>query len=138
MSSHQRWLTALDHARSAVPMVVLGRELKGPQLFSFGFDNQAGAGVLSTPNGYWEVWTTAPRSGGHHAWEAQRNLNQCVSCHSERDCTTCHATRGVGGGMGVNPHPVGFENRCGSALRKNPRPCLVCHATGDGKLEACR
>ena len=43
--------------------------------------------------------------------------------------------QGVGGGMGVNPHPVGFENRCGSALRKNPRPCLVCHATGDGKFE---
>jgi hypothetical protein len=85
-----------------------------------------------------EVWTTTPRGPSHHAWEAQRNLNACVSCHSERDCATCHATRGVGGGMGVNPHPLGFASRCGSAMRKNPRPCLVCHASGDGKLELCR
>jgi hypothetical protein len=84
------------------------------------------------------VWTTAPRSAGHHAWEAQRNLNQCVSCHSERDCATCHATRGVGGGQGVNPHPLGFADDCAGALRRNPRPCLVCHASGDARLARCR
>lgn len=38
---------ALQQYAKAVPMVVLGRELKGPQLFSFGFDNQAGA-LLAT------------------------------------------------------------------------------------------
>ncbi|HET9975916.1 MAG TPA: LacI family DNA-binding transcriptional regulator [Burkholderiaceae bacterium] len=31
----------------AVPMVVVGRDLKGPRLFSFGFDNRAG-GLLAT------------------------------------------------------------------------------------------
>ncbi len=34
---------ALQQYAKAVPMVVLGRELKGPQLFSFGFDNHTGA-----------------------------------------------------------------------------------------------
>jgi len=85
-----------------------------------------------------EVWTTAPRSGQHHSWEAQRNLNACVSCHTERDCATCHATRGVSGGAGVNPHPLGFESRCGSAMKKNPRPCLVCHQSGDAALRRCK
>jgi hypothetical protein len=83
-------------------------------------------------------WTTAPRGPGHHAWEAMRNLNACVSCHSERDCVTCHATKGLRGGQGVNPHPAGFLDRCGAALRKNPRPCYVCHQSGAGELRACR
>lgn len=84
------------------------------------------------------VWTTAPRGAGHHAWEAQRNLNACVSCHAERDCATCHATRGIGGGQGVNPHPSGFGSGCKSALDRNPRPCLVCHERNDGALARCR
>jgi Cytochrome c7 and related cytochrome c len=85
-----------------------------------------------------EIWTLGPRSPQHHAWEAQRNLNACVSCHTERDCTTCHATKGVSGGQGVNPHPVGFHNQCGSAMKRNPRPCLVCHQAGDSLLASCR
>jgi hypothetical protein len=83
-------------------------------------------------------WTTAPRGPGHHAWEAMRNLNACVSCHSERHCATCHATKGIAGGQGVNPHPAGFRDKCGLALRRNPRPCLVCHAGGDSFLGLCR
>lgn len=85
-----------------------------------------------------EQWTTAPRGPMHHAWEAERNLNACVSCHSERDCATCHATRGQAGGQGVNPHPTGFRGKCGQALRQNPRPCLVCHPSGDGFVSTCR
>lgn len=85
-----------------------------------------------------EQWTTAPRGPLHHAWEAMRNLNACVSCHSERDCATCHATKGIAGGAGVNPHPVGFRDKCGLALRRNPRPCLVCHQMGDRFLGPCR
>lgn len=86
-----------------------------------------------------ETWTYAPRSAFHHAWEAQRNLNACVSCHSERDCATCHATRGVlGGGGGVNPHPTNFSASCSTALSRNPRPCLVCHENGDQNLARCR
>jgi hypothetical protein len=83
-------------------------------------------------------WTTAPRGPNHHAWEAMRNLNACVSCHSERDCTTCHATKGVSGGQGVDPHPVGFTDKCGVALRRNPRPCYVCHTPNDTVLRTCR
>jgi hypothetical protein len=93
------------------------------------------------------VWTDAPRTTGHHAWEAERNLNACVSCHQERDCAMCHATRGVGGrgpniggggGQGINPHPVGFGGRCQQALRQNPRPCLTCHLPNDQDLQRCR
>lgn len=85
-----------------------------------------------------EQWTQAPRSTMHHAWEAQRNLNACVSCHSERDCTTCHATKGLSGGQGVSPHPLGFRDKCGLALRRNPRPCFVCHQPSDKFLGMCR
>jgi hypothetical protein len=84
------------------------------------------------------VWSASPRGPGHHAWEAEQNLNACVSCHTERDCTTCHASRGVAGGAGVNPHPVGFERGCRNAMNKNPRPCLVCHESSDANLKACQ
>lgn len=83
-------------------------------------------------------WTLAPRSAKHHAWEAERNLNACVSCHTERDCAACHATRGLSGGQGVNPHPLGFEDKCKAAFARNPRPCLVCHQSNDSFLRACR
>ena len=84
------------------------------------------------------VWTTAPRGPRHHAWEAMRNLNACVGCHTERDCVTCHATRGLRGGQGVNPHPLNFAAKCGAAFRANPRPCLVCHQQHDAFLSRCR
>jgi hypothetical protein len=93
------------------------------------------------------IWTDGPRTGSHHAWEAERNLNACVSCHQERDCASCHATRGVGGrgmslpagaGQGVDPHPAGFGARCQGALRQNARPCLTCHALNDPELLKCR
>jgi hypothetical protein len=84
------------------------------------------------------VWTTGPRSMQHHAFEAQRNLNACVSCHTERDCASCHATKGLRGGAGVNPHPVGFTSKCKLALQRNPRPCLVCHTSGDRLFQQCQ
>jgi hypothetical protein len=92
------------------------------------------------------VWTEGARGPSHHAWEAQRNLNACVSCHQERDCALCHATRSVGGrgpnlggvGQGVNPHPMGFASRCQQALRQNARPCLTCHVPSDPELMKCR
>lgn len=83
-------------------------------------------------------WTTAPRGPSHHAWEAMRNLNTCVSCHTERDCATCHATKGLSGGQGVNPHPLGFRDKCKVAFRRNPRPCLVCHQSGDRFTRECQ
>jgi hypothetical protein len=91
------------------------------------------------------VWTNPPRSARHHAWEAERNLNACVSCHVERDCIACHATRGVGGpgglpagGAGASPHPLGFRARCAHALRQNARPCLMCHDPADPVFAECR
>jgi len=92
------------------------------------------------------VWTSPPRSARHHAWEAEKNLNACISCHVERDCVACHATHnvgGAGGGLpagrgGMNPHPQGFRNRCAHALRQNARPCLVCHEPADPVFAECR
>ncbi len=114
-----------------------GVTLSGP------YENFAGRGRFHPPK---RDWTDPPRSGRHHAWEAQRNLNACVSCHTERECTICHATARVGGrgsgsgfgGQGSNPHPRNFRDRCSGALRKNARPCLVCHDPSDPQLQECR
>jgi hypothetical protein len=93
------------------------------------------------------VWTDPPRTPSHHAWQAERNLSACVSCHVERDCAICHATAGIrdsslsgqgAGGQGINPHPANFANHCRGALRQNARPCLVCHAATDSELQSCR
>jgi len=92
-------------------------------------------------------WTDGPRTPRHHAWEAERNISACVSCHVERDCAICHATAAMGGrgsgfpagqGRGTDPHPIGFRSRCASALRQNARPCLVCHTPDDPNLLDCR
>ena len=82
------------------------------------------------------IWSELPRTRQHHAWEAMRNLNACVGCHTERDCTVCHATQAAGG-RGFDPHPAGFASRCAAAARKNPRPCLVCHEGTDPR-SLCR
>lgn len=82
------------------------------------------------------VWSDPPRKPGHHAFEAMRNLDACVSCHVERDCVACHGGRGVGGGF--NPHSGGFLGGCATQLRRNPRPCYVCHEAGDPDLQRCQ
>jgi hypothetical protein len=115
-----------------------GVTLSGP------YANFAGRGSFHPPKA---IWTDPPRSSSHHAWEAERNLSACVSCHVERDCAICHATAKVGGrggllpgftGQGANPHPKNFRDRCGSALKRNARPCLVCHDPADSQLQECR
>jgi len=82
------------------------------------------------------VWSDAPRKPGHHAYEAERNLNACVSCHIERDCVACHGGLGIGGGF--SPHRSGFAAGCATQFRRNPRPCFVCHEPGAGALAQCR
>lgn len=82
------------------------------------------------------IWSDAPRRPGHHGFEAERNLNACVSCHIERDCVTCHGGQGIGGGF--NPHSNGFVGGCATQMRRNPRPCFVCHQPGDSVLAQCR
>jgi hypothetical protein len=83
-----------------------------------------------------EIWSDPPRRPGHHSFEAERNLNQCVSCHVERDCVVCHGAQGIGGGF--NPHRANFAVGCATQYRRNPRPCFVCHNPGDGALAQCR
>jgi hypothetical protein len=89
-------------------------------------------------------WVSFPTAGiggargsGHHAWEAQRNLSACVSCHTERDCAMCHASTGRAG-LGVNPHPGSFKAGCATQYRRNARPCLVCHEPGSQDIQACQ
>ncbi|MCL2776735.1 MAG: cytochrome c3 family protein [Polyangiaceae bacterium] len=82
------------------------------------------------------VWSDPPRRPGHHAFEAMRNLDACVSCHIERDCVTCHGGQGIGGGF--SPHPGNFASRCATQMRRNARPCLVCHESSASVLARCR
>jgi hypothetical protein len=83
-----------------------------------------------------DIWSDPPRKPGHHSFEAEKNLNQCVSCHTERDCVVCHGAQGIGGGF--DPHRSSFVAGCATQFRRNPRPCFVCHDPGDGKLAQCR
>ena len=83
-----------------------------------------------------EIWSDPPRKPGHHSFEAERNLNACVSCHIERDCVVCHGAQGIGGGF--NPHRASFMAGCSTQFRRNPRPCFVCHEPADRDLVQCR
>jgi hypothetical protein len=82
------------------------------------------------------MWSDPPIRPGHHGFEAERNLNACVSCHTERDCVTCHGASGIGAGF--DPHRGGFAGSCSSQFRRNPRPCFTCHEPTDGVLAQCR
>lgn len=83
------------------------------------------------------TWSGPKRVPGHHSYEAQKNINACVSCHVERDCVVCHGTQGVGG-AGNNPHGPSFVNKCSTMFAKNPRPCFVCHDPGDKFVGQCK
>ncbi|HEX3776161.1 MAG TPA: cytochrome c3 family protein, partial [Polyangiaceae bacterium] len=61
----------------------VGITMSGP------FADAAGRGRFHPPK---SEWTDGPRTPRHHAWEAERNISACVSCHVERDCAICHAT----------------------------------------------
>ena len=79
-----------------------------------------------------------PRSPEHHAYQAQRNLRTCASCHSESSCVTCHAAGSLNRlGAPVNPHPSGFKDACRGRKKANEAMCLRCHASGDPQLRAC-
>jgi doubled CXXCH motif protein len=58
----------------------------------------------------------------NHGGAARQNIESCVSCHSERDCLTCHSALG---GRSFNPHGPGFDP---DRLRqRNPQMCAACH-----------
>jgi len=58
-----------------------------------------------------------------HGQAARQSLESCVSCHAERDCTTCHSS--VNGGFRFSPHGPGFNAE--RMRSKNPTLCTACH-----------
>lgn len=84
----------------------------------------------------WVQSTTSPR---HHAIAASRDLKQCMACHREESCLTCHATSSVSPRGGTNPHADGFDKRCRALMQANDRACLKCHRIDELKAkDACR
>jgi hypothetical protein len=57
-----------------------------------------------------------------HGQAARQNLESCVSCHRQVDCTQCH---GVLGAFKISPHTLGFDAE--RAWARSPRACLSCH-----------
>jgi hypothetical protein len=76
------------------------------------------------------------RGTNHHAFQAQRNIQQCASCHRESFCLKCHSAQPQS--RRINPHPNGWRGsrRCESLRRKNGRMCLRCH-TEDLAVPSC-
>jgi c(7)-type cytochrome triheme protein len=97
---------------------------------------------FSTRSFHPEGWADPVASGqpNHHAWQAQRNLKQCVSCHRQETCLECHASKtgaaGASSRMEVNPHPANWRGsaRCNALASRNLRMCLQCHAPNDSQL----
>ena len=57
----------------------------------------------------------------NHGPSARRQLESCVTCHTERDCLFCHSAQT----RRFNPHGPGFDP---DRLRKrNPQTCSACH-----------
>ncbi|MEO8636210.1 MAG: hypothetical protein ABI587_13125 [Gemmatimonadales bacterium] len=56
-----------------------------------------------------------------HGAAARRGLESCVTCHTERDCLTCHSAQT----RRFNPHGPGFD--AARLRRKNPQTCAACH-----------
>jgi hypothetical protein len=86
---------------------------------------------------------SAAHQPNHHAWQAQRNLRTCVSCHRQETCLECHAAQSGPGStakMTVNPHPMGWagSRRCQALADRNVRVCLRCHAPSDAELHCGR
>ena len=77
-------------------------------------------------------FTKAVSGPGHHGFAARRNPMACASCHEERTCVRCHATRSNNGG-GFSPHRANFRtsSRCRSLAKRNSRMCLKCHRMSD-------
>jgi hypothetical protein len=59
-----------------------------------------------------------------HGQAARQSLESCVSCHTETDCMSCHATS-VLGGRNFSPHGPGFDAE--RLARRNPQMCSACH-----------
>jgi hypothetical protein len=114
------------------------------QSFCDGCHRRAGVSLSSAPasrisgrfHSSFEEWAGPVVTTNHHAMEARRNLTACVSCHTERDCVSCHSTAAMGG-AGANPHPPGFAGTCGALLRASERGCAQCHRDVAGLAARC-
>jgi hypothetical protein len=115
------------HSRSGVSADGRGSEFLGPS-----------SGDLTRrfhPPGWVTFGAAGPeigqRGADHHAFQAQRNLRQCASCHREEHCLTCHSAQPSS--FQVSPHPRGWagSRRCEALAARNPRMCLRCHIDFD-------
>ncbi len=62
-----------------------------------------------------------------HGRAARQGLANCTTCHTQRDCLTCHSTVG----WGINPHGPGFD---AARMAKVAAPmCLACHLQVPGR-----
>jgi hypothetical protein len=75
----------------------------------------------------------------HHGIAASRDIRQCMSCHREDSCLTCHSDSDRFGVLRqVNPHPTGFAQMCKALAGKNDRACLKCHTEATLAQKGCR
>lgn len=65
-----------------------------------------------------------------HATAARQGLEQCASCHTQKDCLQCHSTLGA---FKVSPHGPDFDPE--RAQEKNPWICRACHLGGIGGIQ---
>ena len=63
-------------------------------------------------------------------------MSACVSCHAERDCTSCHGALGIG--SGISPHPRDWLDRCRALFEANSRACRTCHGDIGSGAARCR
>jgi c(7)-type cytochrome triheme protein len=98
--------------------------------------NRPAGNMQFHPEGWVEFRQRGPN---HHAFEAQKNIRACASCHTEASCIACHATAGVGG-INVNPHPPGWTGSaaCVRMRDKNERVCYKCHTPMDQAMRCGR
>jgi hypothetical protein len=67
-----------------------------------------------------------PGSPQFHGTEARRDINQCAACHDQGArsiCVDCHRVGGIGG----NPHPLGWQSRHHRDEIAHNSMCLACH-----------
>lgn len=62
-----------------------------------------------------------------HGAAARQGMEQCASCHEQKDCMQCHSSLGA---FKVSPHGPDFDPV--RAQEKNPWICRACHLGGMG------
>ncbi|MEW5917273.1 MAG: cytochrome c3 family protein, partial [Gemmatimonadota bacterium] len=71
--------------------------------------------------------TAQPQWLLQHGRAARQGLQNCTSCHLQRDCLTCHSTTG----WGISPHGPGFD--ASREAKRAPVMCLACHVEIPGR-----